>query len=320
MPKQKKSESRVPRRAKPLLKAISRCRHQECPVVARHAFYWSEEPVAPVVPSYLKLGNIMIVAAYPTAMFVNFETEKHIPYYDVSEPLADYRYYDGTGVRDVKAGTYFDRAYLTPLGLRRKDLWITNTVKCFLFDKKQARRHRKLPLIKPIRIEPTRERFFDCARPCVETHLLREVKICKPKLILTIGAEAAEAIHGTFGKSKKRKDDVPGGKLIFSRIVGVPLRADKRMNKYDKREGIFFKTNIFHLIHPGYLMRVPYGKLSKEHWSKHLPAAFEFIKELGIEQFRDKVGVRDRNLKKGLKEIEIESKHEIDHGATRVTL
>jgi len=73
-------------------------------------------------------------------------------------------------------------------------------------------------------------------------------------------------------------------------------------------------------IHPGYLMRVPYGKLSKEHWSKHLPAAFEFIKELGIKQFRNKVGVKDRNLKKDLKEIEIESKHEIDHGATRVTL
>ncbi|MFH1352941.1 MAG: uracil-DNA glycosylase family protein [bacterium] len=326
MAKQKKAESRVPKHAKALLKKIAVCRHPDCPVATHHPFYWSEETIGPVVPTYLRTGNVMVIAAYPTAMFVNFRSAKHVPYYDVSEPLADNRYYDGTGVRDVKAGTYFDKAYLSPLGFKKDDLWITNTVKCFLFDKKQAKRHRELPLIKPIRILPTREDFFGCARPCVETHLIKEVEICRPKLIISLGSEAAEAIHGTFGITKKKPAEL-GGRFNFKAVLGVPLPANKRLDKkdrkgccYDKREGIFFRTNIFHLIHPGYLMRIPYGEMSKEHWSKNLPAAFDFIKELGIRQAKVIFETKDDMLKKELADLEKNSKHEVDHGDDRVTV
>jgi len=326
MAKQKKAESRVPRKAKALLKKIAVCRHFDCPVATYQPFYWSEEPIAPVVPTYLRTENVMVIAAYPTAMFVNFKSAKHVPYYDVSEPLADNRYYDGTGVRDVKAGTYFDKAYLSPLGFKKEDLWITNTVKCFLFDKKQAKRHRELPLIKPIRILPIREKFFGCARPCVKTHLEREIEICRPKLIISLGSEAAEAIHGTFGRTKKKPAKL-SGRFSFKTVLGVPLPANKRLDRkdkrgsyYDKREGIFFQTNVFHLIHPGYLMRIPRGKMSKDHWSKNLPAAFDFIKALGIGQSKEMFEKKETALKKELADIEKNSKHEVDHGDERVTV
>ena len=60
-----------------LLQKMAECRDNDCPVPANHPFYWSEEAVAPIVPTYVNTGDIMVIAAYPTAAFAYFEDIGH---------------------------------------------------------------------------------------------------------------------------------------------------------------------------------------------------------------------------------------------------
>lgn len=290
-----------------LLQDMAECRDNDCLVPTNHPFYWSEEAVAPLVPTYVNTGDIMMIAAYPTAAFANFEDLKirNVPSFDIFEVLADTRYFDGEGIRDVRAGTVFRLCYLDPLGIRRSRLWLTNTVKCFLFDKGQSDRHAKLPLLKPIRILPARENFFKCANPCVKNWLMRELKLAVPKIVFTIGSEAAEVVHGYYGNA-------PAG--FFKNLVGVPLKAGEKANASDRRIPEFADKHVFHFIHPGFIMREPKAPLTKAHWDLHLPAAFKFLRDLKISVDRPAAGTLTDDVKAELF-LAKSSAPEIDHGA-----
>ncbi|MEW6040868.1 MAG: hypothetical protein AB1633_05045, partial [Elusimicrobiota bacterium] len=66
--------------------------------------------------------------------------------------------------------------------------------------------------------------------------------------------------------------------------------------------------------------RVPEGKLSKEHWSQNLPVLFDFIKGLGLKQSKETFEKKDKKLETELNNIVKECKHEVDHGAEKVTV
>lgn len=288
------------------LQTLAACRDVKCPVPACHPFYWSAEPVAPIAPTYLATGDIMMIASFPTAAFANFDEQnvRDVPSYDVFEILADTRYFDGEKVRDARAGTLLRLGYLDALGIDRSRLWLTNTVKCFLFDKSQAGLQKQLPLLKPIRILPTRERFFECADVCVRNWLSKELKLADPKIIFTLGEEAARVVHG-------RKADAPAG--FFESVVGVPLTAGVNAGAFDHRTPDFAGKNVFHFVHPADLVADPAHPLAKAHWEKHLPAAFAFMKALSIPADRTEVAALTDDTKSALAAAQPFAA-DIDHG------
>jgi len=87
----------------------------------------------------------------------------------------------------VRTGTDFLEDYLTPLGLKKEDLWITNMVKCFLFKPEHVASLHHLGWAVPL-VEPTRgasdddpnEKYFEVARVCIQRNLGREIELCWP--------------------------------------------------------------------------------------------------------------------------------------------
>jgi DNA polymerase len=74
-----------------------------------------------------------------------------------------------------KAGKYLN-GYLEKLGLRRDEVYITNTVKCYTKNNRE-------PDILEINI-------------CRERWLLKEFKALRPRLLILLGADAFRGIHG----------------------------------------------------------------------------------------------------------------------------
>jgi DNA polymerase len=94
------------------------------------------------------------------------------------------------------AGKIMDRA-LEEAGINRNDVYVTNTVKHFKWEPRGKRRIHKKP----------NSREIAACRPWLEA----ELRLVKPKLIVCLGATAAQAIFGpTFRVTRER------GKILSS--------------------------------------------------------------------------------------------------------
>lgn len=270
------------------LDSIALCRQSPCPVPDKHwfyptpnrpPFYYGKRPCLPVVPTRLALGKVMILGAYPTCRFATIDSEKFVPVKDIDEPFEDSRYFDNNNVRDVRSGDVLYEIYLGPLGLDdEEDLWITNMVKCFLFKPGHINAYRRLGWTAP-NIEPTRDKYFKAAAVCINRNLKKELDLCNPQLVITMGAEVCRMIHGSDNGR------YPAPSELFKEIVGQPLRADKTEHSADSRNKLFKGKNVFHMYHPGCLMRVDDPNSQdeiKQHFEEHLPTAKDFLAELGI--------------------------------------
>ena len=234
----------------------------------------------PVVPTRVVPGKVMILGAYPTCRFATIESEEFVPVKDIDEPFENSRYFDNHNVRDVRSGNVLQEIYLRPLGLDPEaDLWITNMVKCFLFKPGHINAYRRLGWTDP-NVEPSRNRYFQAAAVCMNHNLKKELDLCKPKIVITMGAEVCRMIHG----SNNGKYPAPGD--LFKKIVGQPLRANTTDDHpHDSRNKMFEDKNVFHMYHPGCLMRVDDPDNEDEieqHFQEHIPAIEEFLVELGL--------------------------------------
>jgi DNA polymerase len=88
------------------------------------------------------------------------------------------------------AGRLFDRA-LKEAGIDRSDVYITNTVKHFKFEERGKRRIHKKPAASEVR----------ACRPWLEA----EIALVRPKIIVCLGATAAQAVFGADYRVTKER-------------------------------------------------------------------------------------------------------------------
>lgn len=131
------------------------------------------------------------------------------------------------------AGQLFDRA-LAEAGIDRAQAYVTNAVKHFKFELRGRRRIHQKPLYKEV---------LAC-KPWLEA----EIELVAPRLLVALGATAAQALKGravTIGKERGRWQDYPGGRRLLV------------------------------TVHPSYLLRLPDERAQAVEYRR-------FVDELGL--------------------------------------
>lgn len=147
--------------------------------------YLYGNPVKVHVPLDTAYGGIMIIGAYPTAHFNTISSERDVPVGDHLYPFSSEKYFDGSTVRDVCSGRELEDLFLKPLQISRSQAWITDLVKVFLFKEGHAEKYKHLGFKGNLH---TRNQFMDFAKKSI-SFIEQEIEICKPKVILGLGAE-----------------------------------------------------------------------------------------------------------------------------------
>ncbi|MEZ4662533.1 MAG: hypothetical protein R2911_33695 [Caldilineaceae bacterium] len=266
---------------------ISICRIPECPVVNKHPFYPTPElpphyagqrPLMPVVPTWLAQKRVMIIGAYPNCRFATVADQRFAPVDDIAEPFDSARYFDNYNVRDYPTGDSLRRNYLEPLGLDlRKDVWLTNMVKCYLIDDDDVKAYKKLGWIDAAnpQVQATRKDYLSVAPPCMQRNLVQEVALCQPELVIGLGEEVYRMMHSDAAFQ-------PHGDITFTNIAGKALLANRHTDPLDTRHPIFADKNVIHLYHPTSLLYPGSTFLRQKHFAEHIPEAKRLLQELRL--------------------------------------
>lgn len=183
-------------------------------------------PVKPLPPLQAAIGGVMIVGAYPSAVFER-KNGRTIPANNLKEPFDPTVYGDSKN----KSAEELEQNILKPLGVSRDKCWITNTVKVFLFKPEHVAHFTDFKsTIKGI---PTRNDYEAYAQKSLPW-LYREIEMAQPKVIITLGAEVAGVIRGV-GVAEDRN------KLLNYQISNLKIGQHE--------------YHVVHFVHPGLLMR-----------------------------------------------------------------
>jgi uracil-DNA glycosylase len=208
--------------------------------------YFHGTPINVLVPIETELNKAMIVGAYPSAKFFTINGIIDTPVADNDAPFSDESYFDGSRVRSIPSGKELNEVILKQIGIERKECWITDLVKVFLFKDGHVNRYKKLGKND---IEENRSNFEEYAKKSMDW-LEREIEICEPSVIILLGMEVTKVF---FGLSDKVAKEYLNGEVKTKEIKGA-------------------ERNIICLPHPGILMK----KTKKNPW----PDRFE--KEIAI--------------------------------------
>jgi DNA polymerase len=122
------------------------------------------------------------------------------------------------------AGRLLDKA-LSAAGLDRDDLYVTNAVKHFRFERRGKRRIHKTPSVGQI---------VACG-----PWLTRELEVVKPTVVVVLGAVAARSLFGTGFKVTKHRGEameLPDGTAA---VATVHPSAVLRSEEYRRDFGLF---------------------------------------------------------------------------------
>jgi len=192
--------------------------------------YLYGNPVKVHVPVDTACGGVMIIGAYPTAHFNVIGRERDVPVGDHLYPFSNEKYFDGSRIRVVDSGRELEELFLNPLGLKREDTWITDLVKVFLFKPGHKDKYAQIGFTGQL---VDRNDFNKLAEASL-SFIYEEISICKPKIILGLGAEVNSIL---LKESKAKATDT------------IHL-TEKRLLKVEDIE-----YNYFACPHPGILMR-----------------------------------------------------------------
>lgn len=221
-----------------------------------HYFYGN--PVQPRVPLETAHPGVCIIGAYPPARLATIGVEQEMPVADWETPFATGIYFDGRRVRTITAGLELERNYLRPLGLRRRQCWLTYLVRVFLFKDRHLARYRRLGCTWPE--GETRSRFDALARQGL-SWLEEELALARPRLVITLGAEVARVLQDL--RSPVSSASLLGGELtdlwLGERVYPVIHLAQPQVVGSPAA-----KDNLFRRLH----------------WEEHLPAARRVVERL----------------------------------------
>lgn len=210
--------------------------------------YYGGARLRPVVPLDTAVGGILILGAYPSARFESVAGENDVPVGDNLGPFEPERYFDGARVRSQKSADELKDFYLDPLGILRRDCWITDIVKVFLFKEGHRAKYARLGSTVPPGYE--RERFEELAVKSVGW-VEKELEVARPRLVITLGAEIAGLLRGVNAAQRTA--------LLGPEISPLRLGA--------------IEVPTVHLAHPGIVMRKgddrnPWPRIHQE---QHIP-------------------------------------------------
>ena len=185
-------------------------------------------PVEALPPQQTAQKGIMILGAYPAARYATVQSERFVPVGNIAQPFDT----------NAWAGNELDKVYLQPLGLRREQCWITNLVRCYLFEERGLGQKRDLTKYRNLGVTwpefAVRDRFDEYARLGL-TWLDEELQLAQPKLVITLGSEVAAAFHPGLPKSKRT--------LLVEDITLRRIRVNEQ------------EWTMVHLAHPGSMAR-----------------------------------------------------------------
>jgi len=220
--------------------------------------YFFGNPVRPVVPLETARRGVCIIGAYPPARLATIGAEQEVPVADLPAPFATETYFDGRRVRTITGGSDLERNYLKPLGLCRRQCWLTYLVRLFLFKDRHLAQYRRLGCAWPE--GETRSRFEALARQGL-SWLEEELALARPRLVITLGTEVAKVLQDLRGS-------VSGQSLLGGDLKDLWLG-----------ERVY---PVIHLAQPQVASgpvgeRNPFPRL---HWEEHLPAARRVVERL----------------------------------------
>ena len=195
------------------------------------ARYVHGTPLRPVVPLDAARGGLFLIGAYPSARFHQIGRVRDVPVGDNLGPFESERWFDGARVREQPSAAELRDLFLKPMGIAREDCWITDLVKVFLFKEGHRRKYEELGTVPPA--DYRRERFRELGERSVPV-LEQELRLAKPRLVVTLGMEVAGVLRGVRSPRAQRALLAPA--VTELRIAGMTLSA-------------------MHCAHPGILMR-----------------------------------------------------------------
>lgn len=161
--------------------------------------YPDRNSVKPVMPVKTARESIMVIGAFPFARY-EIRYGLLIPVADNLSPFASEEYFDGANIRTNISREWLDRDYFHRLDINVDEIWLTNLVKVFLFnDKLKTNCEIAAPGIK---FANTYELFPDIAKASMKW-MKKEISICNPKLIITLGEIPAKVISDDFDTSNE---------------------------------------------------------------------------------------------------------------------
>lgn len=152
--------------------------------------YPSGNPVQPVLPISDSPKNIMLIGAFPSARF-EMRDDQLIPVADNLSPFASETYFDGRGIRAQASREILDRHYFPQLGLEPAKLWITDLVKVYLFPKDHIE---NCSAINPEISYTNTHTLFPQLAEVSYVWLEKEIELCRPQVIITLGEVVARII------------------------------------------------------------------------------------------------------------------------------
>lgn len=196
--------------------------------------YLYGNPIKVHVPIDIATNGLMIIGAYPTAHFHTLKTADgkritKVPVEDHLYPFSNERYFDGSGIDNVKSGQEIEEYFLKQLEISREQCWITDLVKVFLFKQGHIARYNKVGYMN---FKANRDDFLDLGRKSL-SYLHQEIELANPKVIIALGAEVNAVLH--------KKSIKEATKLISKTPILKPFKG---------RDIPFFACP-----HPGILMR-----------------------------------------------------------------
>lgn len=163
---------------------------RQIPSFPRRYEYPDGNPIRPVLPIQEVPRDVMIIGAFPSARFERREG-KLIPVGDNLSPFGPEEYFDGRDVRVQESAKRLQSEYLTPLRLDPQQLWITDIVKVYLYPEKHIVNCRDL--FPSRRFVNTHDMFPKLAHASRDW-FLRELRVSKPQLVITLGEVCARVV------------------------------------------------------------------------------------------------------------------------------
>ena len=180
-----------------------------------------------------------------------------VPVADNLGPFEQERWFDGSRVREQASAKELHDLFLSPLGFSRKDCWITDLVKVFLFKHGHIERYAKLNTQAPEGYR--REKFQELAQRSLPW-IAKELHAAKPALVITLGAEVAGVVRGIVSPSARLNLLRPVVERVDFGGMEIPM---------------------MHCAHPGILMRPnPKNVWPERHANEFVPVLKKAVKEL----------------------------------------
>lgn len=154
--------------------------------------YPDGNPVRPIIPTKTVQNSIMLIGAFPSARFEK-RNKVLIPVGDNLSPFGQEEYFDGSTVKTQASRDSLDETYFPQLNIDPDKIWITDIVKVYLYPEKHIK---NCKVISPhITFVNTHDLFKNIATASMDW-MKKEISVCNPKLIITLGEVAARTISG----------------------------------------------------------------------------------------------------------------------------